>query len=63
MADPRLTRPVCLAILAALVTLALKAAASWFTGSLGLFSDAAESLVNLAAAVMAYLKSLPPVKQ
>src|SRR5262249_37821689 len=47
--------PVVLSVLAALATLALKGAAYWFTGSVGLLSDAAESLVNLAAAGTAWL--------
>lgn len=37
------------------VVLALKAAAWWITGSAGLFSDAAESTVNVVAAVVALL--------
>jgi cation diffusion facilitator family transporter len=47
--------PVVLSILAALVTLGMKSGAYWLTGSVGLLSDAAESLVNLLAAVTAYL--------
>jgi cation diffusion facilitator family transporter len=42
-----------LSIGAALSTIALKSAAWWLTGSVGLLSDALESLVNLAGAVMA----------
>ena len=42
-----------LSIAAAVVTIALKAAAWRVTGSVGLLSDAAESLVNLAAALIA----------
>ena len=38
---------------AALVTIALKTGAWWVTGSVGLLSDAAESIVNLVAAVVA----------
>jgi cation diffusion facilitator family transporter len=49
-----LTRPVLLAIAAAVVTLGLKFAAWWLTGSAGLLSDAAESVVNLVAALTAY---------
>jgi cation diffusion facilitator family transporter len=45
--------PIVLSIAAALITLALKSAAYGFTGSVGLFSDAVESLVNLVAAVTA----------
>jgi cation diffusion facilitator family transporter len=48
-----LTRFAWLSVLAALVTIALKTAAWWLTGSVGLLSDAVESLVNLAAAVVA----------
>ncbi|CAN5668976.1 cation diffusion facilitator family transporter [soil metagenome] len=41
-----------LSIAAALVTFGLKMLAWWLTGSVGLMSDAMESLVNLAAAVI-----------
>ncbi len=47
-----LTRFAWLSVGAALVTIALKAGAWWLTGSVGLLSDAAESLVNLVAAAM-----------
>ena len=43
-----------LSIAAAIVTLALKFGAWLLTGSVSLFSDAAESLVNLAAGLMAF---------
>lgn len=43
-----------LSIAAALVTMALKFGAYLLTGSVGLFSDAAESLVNLVAALVAF---------
>lgn len=43
-----------LSIAAAIVTLALKFGAWFLTGSVSLFSDAAESLVNLAAGLMAF---------
>src|SRR5579884_1249695 len=43
-----------LSILAALLTTALKFGAYRLTGSLGIFSDAAESLVNVVAAVAAF---------
>lgn len=49
----RLLRMVYMAIGAAVLTIALKVAAWQITGSVGLLSDAAESLVNLAAAVVA----------
>jgi cation diffusion facilitator family transporter len=42
-----------LSILVALATIALKTAAWWLTDSVGLLSDAMESLVNLAGAVFA----------
>ncbi|MGV8846015.1 cation diffusion facilitator family transporter [Tessaracoccus sp.] len=42
-----------LAVAAALVTIALKTGAWWVTGSVGLLSDAAESIVNLVAAIVA----------
>jgi cation diffusion facilitator family transporter len=43
-----------MSIAAALVTIILKSAAYYLTGSVGLLSDAFESLVNLAGAVMTY---------
>src|SRR5687768_9553844 len=48
-----LTRYAWLSIAAAIVTIALKSVAYFITGSVGLLSDALESLVNLAAAIMA----------
>jgi cation diffusion facilitator family transporter len=42
-----------LSIAAALSTIALKSYAYWLTGSVGLLSDAMESLINLAAAIVA----------
>jgi cation diffusion facilitator family transporter len=42
-------------ILVGLVVLALKTAAWWVTGSAGLFSDAVETVVNVAAAVLTLL--------
>jgi cation diffusion facilitator family transporter len=50
---PNLTRYAWLSIAAALATIALKTAAYLLTGSVGLLSDAVESLVNLVGAVMA----------
>ncbi len=47
-----LRRFAWLSIGAALATLLLKGAAWWLTGSVGLLSDAMESLVNLAAAIV-----------
>ncbi len=48
-----LTRYAWLSIAAAVVTIGLKTAAYLITGSVGLLSDALESLVNLAGAIMA----------
>ncbi|MCC7369474.1 MAG: cation transporter [Chloroflexi bacterium] len=52
---PSLTRFAWLSIAAAIVTIALKAAAYALTGSVGLLSDAMESLVNLVAAIVALI--------
>lgn len=54
MVEARLKYPILLSILAAVLTLALKSAAYFLTGSVGLLSDAVESLVNVAASVTAY---------
>jgi len=43
---------ILLSIVAALVTMALKFGGYFLTGSVGLFSDAAESIVNLVAALV-----------
>ena len=48
-----LTRYAWLSIAAAIATILLKGAAWWWTGSVGLLSDALESFVNLAGALMA----------
>ena len=54
MAERRpLTRFAWLSIGAACLTIGLKAGAYLVTGSVGLLSDALESLVNLAAAIVA----------
>jgi cation diffusion facilitator family transporter len=53
MPATHLRYPVILSILAAVFTLALKYIAYRLTGSVGLLSDALESLVNLVAAVTA----------
>jgi cation diffusion facilitator family transporter len=50
-----LTRYAWLSIAAAIVTIAMKATAYFLTGSVGLLSDALESMVNLAAAIVALL--------
>src|SRR5215212_9132045 len=61
-----LERFAWLSIAAALATILLKGFAWWFTGSVGLLSDALESFVNLAAAVLAFrmlrLAASPPDK-
>src|SRR5207249_9756946 len=46
--------PIVLSILAAVVTLGMKSFAYWLTDSVSLLSDAAESLVNLVAALTAF---------
>jgi cation diffusion facilitator family transporter len=50
-----LTRFAWLSIAAALITIGLKLSAYLLTGSVGLLSDALESLVNLAAAIIALI--------
>ena len=54
-ASTSLTRFAWLSIAAAVVTIGLKTGAYFVTGSVSLLSDALESLVNLAAAVVALL--------
>lgn len=58
MADAHLRFPIQLSIAAAVATILLKGAAWLQTGSVALLSDAAESLVNLAAALVAYFALL-----
>ncbi|HQZ81989.1 MAG TPA: cation diffusion facilitator family transporter [Pyrinomonadaceae bacterium] len=53
MIDRRLTRYIWLSIGAAIATISLKAGAYFYTGSVGLLSDALESIINLIAAVFA----------
>jgi cation diffusion facilitator family transporter len=53
--SPKLQAAMVLSILAAVTTLLIKAAGWYLTNSVGLLSDAAESLVNLTAAVVALL--------
>jgi cation diffusion facilitator family transporter len=53
MANDNLTRYAWLSIAAAIATISLKAGAWYVTGSVGLLSDALESVINLAAAVIA----------
>jgi len=60
----RLERYAWLSVGAALATIAVKTLAWWLTGSVGLLSDALESVVNLAAALLALsmlrLAAAPP---
>ncbi|MCC6609798.1 MAG: cation transporter [Burkholderiales bacterium] len=61
---PPLQRFAWLSIAAAVATILLKGAAWWITGSVGLLSDAMESFVNLAGAIvtlaMLLLAARPP---
>lgn len=63
----RLTRFAWLSVGAALITIALKTMAWWLTDSVGLLSDALESLVNLATALltlsMLALAARPPTEE
>jgi cation diffusion facilitator family transporter len=63
-ASTSLERFAWLSVAAAIATIALKTLAWWVTGSVGLLSDALESLVNLAAALLALsmlrLAATPP---
>jgi cation diffusion facilitator family transporter len=65
-ASTNLERYAWLSVAAALATMGLKTLAWWLTGSVGLLSDALESVVNLAAALIALwmlrLAALPPDK-
>jgi cation diffusion facilitator family transporter len=58
MTEPNLKFPILLSIAAAVVTMGIKTVAWWVTGSVGLLSDAAESVVNLVAAGFAYFALL-----
>lgn len=64
MQDRSLTRFAWLSVAAALLTMGIKLVAWRLTGSVGLLSDALESLVNLGAALMAvmmlWLAAQPP---
>lgn len=53
MLPPALKRYAWLSIATAVATILLKGVAWWITGSVGLLSDALESFVNLAGALMA----------
>ncbi len=55
MKRENLKRFAWLSVLAAVLTISLKMVAYFFTGSVGLLSDALESVINLVAAVMALL--------
>lgn len=54
MTEPNLRWPIVLSIAAAITTIGMKGAAYLITGSVGLFADALESIVNLIAALTAY---------
>ena len=58
MSQAHLRWPIALSIVAAVLTIGMKATAYALTGSVGLFSDALESGVNLLAAVTAYFSLL-----
>ena len=62
--DRTLERYALISVAAAVLTIALKFAAWWLTGSVGLYSDALESVVNLAGALLALwmlrLAAMPP---
>jgi cation diffusion facilitator family transporter len=62
--DRTLERYALLSVAAAVLTITLKMLAWWLTGSVGLLSDAFESVVNLAAALLALwmlrLSAMPP---
>lgn len=53
MATKSLKKFIYLSIFAAVMTITLKGSAYWLTGSVGLLSDALESVVNLLAALIA----------
>ena len=67
MADPGLQRFAWISVCAAVATIGLKTLAWWLTGSVALLSDAMESVVNLAAALLAVsmlrLAASPPNEQ
>jgi cation diffusion facilitator family transporter len=58
------TRIAAVSIVVGVIVLALKAVAWWLTGSVALYSDAAESVVNIATAIAALIairySALPP---
>jgi cation diffusion facilitator family transporter len=55
MVQPRLRNPILLSIAAAVLTLGMKSAAYLLTDSVGLLSDAVESVVNLVASLTAFV--------
>ena len=55
MSRENLTKFAWLSIFAAVATIGLKAGAYFLTGSVGLLSDALESVINLAAAIIALM--------
>ncbi len=66
-ASTRLERYAWLSVAAAIATISLKTLAWWLTGSVGLLSDALESVVNLVAAFLALwmlrLAASPPSRE
>jgi cation diffusion facilitator family transporter len=54
MAEPNLRGPIALSVVAAVLTIGMKAVAYRLTDSVGLLADALESSVNLVAALTAY---------
>jgi cation diffusion facilitator family transporter len=58
---------VWISIVASLLTISIKAAAYWISGSVGFLSDAMESLINLAAGIVAFamltIAARPPDKE
>ncbi len=62
MVEPRLKYPILLSVAAAVVTIGLKSAAYLLTDSVGLLSEAIESVVNLLAAVTAFFSLLYAAK-
>ncbi|MEM9105463.1 MAG: cation diffusion facilitator family transporter, partial [Pseudomonadota bacterium] len=54
-ANSPIARLAGLSILVAAVVLALKAIAWWITGSIALYSDALESVINVATAAFAWV--------
>ena len=55
VSSPHLIRYAFLSLAAAIITIVLKSYAYWVTGSVGLLSDALESLINLVAALVAIM--------